>query len=172
MTERNSKGGFTLLEMLVASLLLTMMVVALSMVFSSSASAWRIGRAGVDGLHDMRHRLSEFQLASDNALPSLRGKGSGVGYVRPVWINGTSLIDSDGDAVSNGRGFDTKDVYGGAQGVETSGTKPFKGRISAGNVNAKGFRNYIIGVGSRGPDGEWNTKDDIATWPNERGGGI
>ncbi len=172
MTEQKSKGGFTLLEMLVASLLLSMMVVALSMVFSSSASAWRVGRAGVDGLHDMRHRLSEYQLSADNALPNLRGDGRGVGYVRAVWINGTSLVDADGDSVSNGRGFDTKDVYGGQMGVDTSGKKPFKSDLSGGSVNGKGFKNYVVGVGSAGPDLEWNTKDDIATWPNDMGGGI
>jgi len=106
MTTRNKRAGFTLLEMLVASLLLSMLVVALSMVFSSSASAWRIGRAGVDGLHDMRHRLSEYQLAADNALPNLKGEGTGIGYVRSVWVNGSSLIDQDGDNVSNGRVVD------------------------------------------------------------------
>jgi len=172
MTAQERKGGFTLLEMLVASLLLSMMVVALSMVFSSSASAWRIGRAGVDGLHEMRHRLSEYQLTSDNALPNLRGNGSGVGYVRAVWVSGSSLVDTDGDSVSNGRGFDTRDVYGGQSGIDTSGKKPFKNNLSAGTVNGNGFKNYIVGVGSAGPDLEWNTKDDIATWPNDMGGTL
>ena len=172
MTTRNKRAGFTLLEMLVASLLLSMLVVALSMVFSSSASAWRIGRAGVDGLHDMRHRLSEYQLAADNALPNLKGEGTGIGYVRSVWVNGSSLIDQDGDNVSNGRGFDTSDIFGGQSGVDTSGKKPFKTNLSAGSANGNSFKNYIVGVGSAGPDREWNTKDDIATWPNDTGGGI
>lgn len=172
MTYLNGKRGFTLLEMLVASLLLSMMVVALSMVFSSSASAWRIGRAGVDGLHDMRHRLSEYHLSADNALPNLRGEGVGVGYVRPVWMSGSSLVDQDGDDISNYRGFETKDIYGGQSGIDTSGKKPFKTGLSGGSVNGNGFRNYIVGAGSAGPDREWNTKDDIATWPNDLGGGI
>lgn len=168
MTERNGKGGFTLLEMLVASLLLSMMVVALSMVFSSSASAWRIGRAGVNGLHDMRHQLSEYQLSADNALPNLRGKGVGIGYVRPVWINGNELIDQDGGSISLGRGFDTKDVYGGQSGLDTTAKKPFKSGLSAGSVNGNSFRSYSVGVGSAGPDHEWDTKDDITTWPGKR----
>ena len=172
MTDPKSRGGFTLLEMLVASLLLTMLVVALSMVFSSSASAWRIGRAGVSGLHDMRHRHSEYQMSAANALPNLRGDGSGVGYVRSVWINGSSLVDQDGESASNGRGFDTKDIYGGATGVDASGKKPFKTGLSAGSANGNKYDNYIIGAGSRGPDHNWNTDDDIVTWPNDRGGGI
>lgn len=172
MTVQTTRGGFTLLEMLVASLLLSMLVVALSMVFSSSASAWRIGRAGVDGLHDIRHRLSEYQLASDNALPNLRGRGSGVGYVRAVWMKGSSqLVDIDGDT-AKARGFETTDVYGGQSGVDTSGRKPFKTDLSAGSVNGNSFKNYVVGAGSAGPDREWNTKDDIVTWPNDSRGGI
>jgi len=172
MTAHGTKGGFTLLEMLVASLLLSMMVVALSMVFSSSAASWRIGRAGVDGLHKMRHRSSDYQLSADNALPNLKGKGSGVGYVRAVWVSGSSLVDLDGNGVSNGRGFDTADVYGGQQGVDTSGNRPFKQDLSVGSANGNSYDNYVIGVGSAGPDHEWGTKDDIATWPNNKDGGI
>jgi len=78
--------------MLVASLLLSMLVVALSMVFSSSASAWRIGRAGVDGLHRMRHDLSGYQLAADNALPNLKGEGSGIGYIRSQPANAVGRL--------------------------------------------------------------------------------
>ena len=172
MTVSKQKGGFTLLEMLVASLLLSMMVVALSMVFSSSASAWRIGRAGVNGLHDMRHTLSDYQLAADNALPNLRGKGSGVGYVRAVWLDGSSMVDAGGDSVSLGRGFDTTTTSDGKQGVDSSGVRPYKTGLSAGSVNGNGYKNYIVGAGSAGPDHKWDTKDDIVTWPNETGGGL
>ena len=168
MTDHETKGGFTLLEMLVASLLLSMLIVALSMVFSSSATAWRIGRAGVTGLHDVRSRMSEFQLSADNALPHLKGKGNGIGFVRSVWANGTSLIDQDGESV-NGRGFDTQDPYGGKAGLD--GNKPFK-HNPVGSVRGNSFKQYIVGVGSAGPDHQWNTKDDIATWPNDTGGGI
>lgn len=172
MTGINGKRGFTLLEMLVASLLLSMMVVALSMVFSSSASAWRIGRAGVNGLHETRHKLSECQLASDNALPYLFGrtKGSSLGYIRSVWLDGKSLTDQDGVGVKNGRGFDTTDIYHGKFGVDPN--KPFKSRITVGSINGNSFMNYIVGVGSAGPDRQWNTKDDIATWPKDYGGGL
>ena len=171
MTDRNEKGGFTLLEMLVASLLLSMLVMALSMVFSSSATAWRIGRAGVTGLHDVRTKLSCYQLAADNALPNLMGKGSGVGYVRSVWIDGSSLIDQDGDRVTDGRGFTRDDIFNGRSGMDSSGNKPFK-HNPIGNLRGNSFQNYIIGVGSAGPDHVFDTKDDIATWPNKRDGGI
>ena len=41
------KRGFTILEMLVASLLLGMMVTVLTMIFNQSSIAWRTGIAGV-----------------------------------------------------------------------------------------------------------------------------
>lgn len=168
MTGSNAKRGFTLLEMLVASLLLSMMVVALSMVFSSSASAWRIGRAGVSGLHKIRYRMSGGQLAADNALPYIYGRNNNkVGYVRSVWLEEGSLTDQDGKSAS--RGFDTKNVYGSSSGVDT--TKPLD-RIDAGNANGNSFNGYVVGVGSSGPDGIWGTPDDIATWPKDYGGGI
>ena len=170
MSPVRKRGGFTLLEMLVASLLLSMMVVALSMVFSSSASAWRIGRAGVDGLHEMRHTFSYCQIAADNALPNLRGEGTGVGYVRAVWLNGDSFVDAGGASVSVKRGFDTRSD--GRAGVDTSGRRPYVKNISGGSVNGNGFKNYIVGAGSAGPDHKWDTKDDIVTWPNETGGGL
>ena len=170
MTVQTTRGGFTLLEMLVASLLLSMLVVALSMVFSSSASAWRIGSAGVRGLHSMRQRMSEYQLSSDNALPNLKGKGSAPGYVRAVWLNGSSLVDTDGETVDKVRGFETTDIYEGRSGIDT--TKPFKSNLSVGSASGNQVKNYTVGAGSAGPDRVWGTKDDIATWPNEPGGGI
>ena len=171
MTGLHAKRGFTLLEMLVASLLLSMMVVALSMVFSSSASAWRIGRAGVSGLHDVRKTLSKYQLTADNALPNLKGRGNGFGFVRSVWMNsnGSALIDQDGESV-DGRGFDTQDIYGGKSGLDISG--PSHTIQDLGSIRGNTIRNYIVGVGSAGPDRIWDTKDDIATWPGKTGGGI
>ena len=49
MTRRTSESGFTLLEVLVASMLLAMLITILTMVFNSSSIAWsmEIGRAHV-----------------------------------------------------------------------------------------------------------------------------
>ena len=89
-----------------------------------------------------------------------------------MWVNGSSLIDQDGDNLSSPRGFATGDEYGGQVGVEASGVRPYKKVNSVGSVNGNGFKNYMVGVGSRGPDMVWDTKDDIATWPSDTGGGI
>ena len=44
------KKGFTIIELLVASLLLGLLVTILTMVFNQSSIAWRIGTAGVSDL--------------------------------------------------------------------------------------------------------------------------
>ena len=46
------KKGFTILELLVASLLLGMLMTILTMIFNQSSIAWRTGVAGVADLVD------------------------------------------------------------------------------------------------------------------------
>ena len=52
------RRGFTLLELMVASLLLSMLVTVLTMVFNSASIAWRTGTAGVAELKDVRTELA------------------------------------------------------------------------------------------------------------------
>ena len=47
------KKGFTLLEVLVASLLMGMLVTILTMIFNQSSIAWRTGRASVADLAEI-----------------------------------------------------------------------------------------------------------------------
>ena len=46
------RRGFTILELLVASLLLGMLVTILTMIFNQSSIAWRTGVAGVADLDE------------------------------------------------------------------------------------------------------------------------
>ena len=48
------REGFTLVEVLVASLLLGMLVTILTMVFNQSSIAWRTGKASVSVIDKMR----------------------------------------------------------------------------------------------------------------------
>ena len=70
MKRLNDRSGFTLIEMLVASLLLGMLVTILTMVFNSSSIAWRTGKAGVSQLSLMRRQLS---LAGDQSILKCTG---------------------------------------------------------------------------------------------------
>ncbi len=56
-----ARDGFTLIEVLVASLLLSMLVVILTMVFNQSSIAWRTGKASVSQMDEMRRELSRTQ---------------------------------------------------------------------------------------------------------------
>ena len=59
--KRCRQRGFTLIEVLVASLLLGMLVVILTMVFNQSSIAWRTGKASVAEMDGMRRLLSQTQ---------------------------------------------------------------------------------------------------------------
>ena len=62
------KRGFTIIELLVASLLLGLLVTILTMVFNQSSIAWRTGVAGVADLDDIRDNIAELRDEADNAF--------------------------------------------------------------------------------------------------------
>ena len=61
------KRGFTILELLVASMLLGMLVTILTMLFNQSSIAWRTGVAGVADLDEVRTNVAELRDEADNA---------------------------------------------------------------------------------------------------------
>jgi prepilin-type N-terminal cleavage/methylation domain-containing protein len=62
------KKGFTILELLVASLLLGILTTILTMIFSQSSIAWRTGTAVVADLDDVRDNVAEIREEADNAF--------------------------------------------------------------------------------------------------------
>lgn len=160
------KGGFTLIEMLVAALLLGMLISMLTMVFTASASAWRLGEGGAWGLRTARRDLSACQRAATDALPHIKGRtDSGVVYISSVWVDGSSLKTSYGNSAR--RGYDNNPPAGlGAEGA--SGSQPGVRVDGIKLETSKGARNYLVGAGSAGPDGEWDTDDDITSWPEDK----
>ena len=83
------RGGFTLVEVLVASLLLGMLVTILTMVFNQSSIAWRTGKASVAEMDKMRRYYSQVQRYADNALPG--GQGKDAGRIVGAWEGDGSL---------------------------------------------------------------------------------
>ena len=69
MTRRDSESGFTLLEVLVASMLLGMLITILTMVFNSSSIAWSTGKAGVAAMDKVRNDMAAAGMVADNAVP-------------------------------------------------------------------------------------------------------
>ena len=182
MTRRVSESGFTLREVLVASILLGMLVTILTMVFNSSSIAWRTGKASVAEMDDVRKGIAGAGLAVDNAIPRVDTqnpqewgcivgpwKTDGTMRKRGVEKMASSRIASD---VWSTLTLDSKikspnqDV-GPGKWVRSTGIQLWAelapGRIGLGrNVSS-----FAVGVMSQGPD-LVKTTDDISTWPDTK----
>lgn len=167
------KRGFTILELLVASLLLSMLVTILTMLFNQSSVAWTSGLASVSDLSEERMSLGTYHDVEDDLLPGITQKNAQGGNsdnrelqyrTVSIWKKG-----SVNQLRQNERAFDvvnwgqasTKvtDIKSAANGAaQTSGA-------SARHPNREG--GVVIGVWSAGPDRKWGTSDDINTFPEE-----
>ncbi len=161
------KRGFTLLEMLVASLLLGMLVSLLTTMFSQSSIAWAAGVATVADMDRTRQDIAAVQAASDVLLDK---EGDVVRSVfqdmttRQFSRNGRAVerMDSGNSKVSEVKSrFDTPSSWA-PIGVNSVGGVGETGRVGMGDGNA-----YVVGVTSLGPDGKKDTWDDITTWPTD-----
>ncbi len=160
------KDGFTLLEVLVASVLMGMLVTILTMIFNQSAIAWRTGKAGVADLSESERQMARIQSLADNVLPYTGGNNFSV--VSP-WDD----ADTDSSSTFNRRAVRrTSSLRTGAASVggTYSGSDAGKGnwrQSGLGSPDMNGGRAFVVGVRSAGPDGDWDTEDDISTWPDE-----
>ena len=139
-----SRNGFTLLEVMVASLLLGILVTALTMVFNQSSVAWRVGMAGVVNLSDTRSDLGKKHDNYDNILPGLK-TAEDMGYrAVSLWKDGRLRTDRAFDAV-NAKTAKAQSISSASAGQSAS--------------------LFTVGVRSYGPDGQLGTVDDITTYP-------
>ncbi len=160
------RGGFTLVEVLVASLLLSMLVVILTMVFNQSSIAWRTGKASVAQLDKTRRYLSQTQRQADDVLPGVQAGGVQVGRVVSAWKqtewNGTAgslrkrAVEQLGSTKLDASAIDPTSN-------EKSWYRPTLDlKYELGSMNP-----FTIGVWSYGPDGLPDTDDDISSWPDD-----
>lgn len=162
---RKGKTGFTLLELLVASLLLSMLLTILTMMFNQTSMAWRTGRAGVADLDQSRQLLSEYQVMMDNAIPKLNGNGS--------YYVVTSPWGRDGEIAKRGYENISDSVGGTRLFVSVAGTPPVAWNdenrlgsvVSVQGGGSSAQSGFIVGVTSAGPDKVFGTSDDITTLP-------
>ena len=157
------KRGFTIIELLVASLLLGMLVSILTMIFNQSSVAWRTGVAGVADLDLVRQNVAEIREEADNAY---------------VWNNRMQRLlgvwDENGDLRKRAWNVDTE------AGETVASTKYLESKLSVpkrledfkiigvGNGDAGGsLKTYTVNVKSAGPDKEFGTWDDIRSFPDE-----
>ena len=166
MSPRVDRCGFTLIEVLVASLLLSMLVVILTMVFSQTSIAWRTGRASVSQMDKMRRELSQTQRQADNILPGAKDND---------WDKLAKVVSPWKD--SDWRGNDLRkraiEEFKDKTLLEKNDIRPDQPSKLPWQLPNQDFmdgrfgklRNFIVGVKSLGPDGEPDTEDDISTWP-------
>ena len=169
MKRLNDRSGFTLIEMLVASLLLGMLVTILTMVFNSSSIAWRTGKAGVSQLSLMRRQLSLAQNRADNLLPRIDiEKKSLVGLVAGAW-HADGTVRARAVSYYKEDGFFQKPNFDSYRSDDASlnTAPPWQQLNNLGTLRYGSSHAYTVGVLSYGPDGKIDTDDDISTWPDE-----
>jgi len=158
------RRGFTILELLVASLLLGMLMTILTMIFNQSSIAWRTGVAGVTNMSEARQVISGVRYKADNAYPDKDGQ----------LMNVKSVFSENGTIVSSREEYITS--FGGAPGfnrVEAPGPdgddveNSCKPVPDCGSGTAKDQSTYVVNVMSKGPDGKEDTYDDIWSFPDD-----
>lgn len=180
MTRRAAESGFTLIEILVASMLMAMLITILTMVFNSSSIAWSTGKASVSEMDHVRRRMSAASLIADGAVPRVdagdsKQWGCLVGPWRPdgalrhralVGVTG-GASGSDPDQSLYKKAWDDLMLGSEVRQGASSGNQQLWATLSSLDVQTSGnAKDYVVGVWSLGPDGNPNSGDDISTWPD------
>ncbi len=159
------RSGFTLLEVLVASVLMGMLVTILTMIFNQSAIAWRIGKAGVADMTETERNLSRIHFMADSVLPYMGDNYCAVSPWDDSGSSDSSTLQRRGvrKASELKKGLNTvSGNFGNADAGKNSWQKS-----GLGKVDTKSYANFVVGVRSDGPDRLPDTEDDITTWPDE-----
>ena len=170
MTRRASESGFTLLEILVASMLLAMLITILTMVFNSSSIAWSTGKASVAEMDEVRRKMSAASIAADNAVPGVEVNNRNTwGYLVGPWDSNGKIRKGSRAIQRTGVGDNVlaKPSLGSGEDAWMYKNEQLWATLNPGSVRISGkAKSYAVGVWSLGPDGKENTGDDISTWPD------
>ena len=168
------KKGFTLIEVLVASMLMGMLVAVLTMAFNQSAVAWRTGKAGVSRLTEARQQMMWYHATAARALPHLQrvgyNKGTGrwecdTGARFEKYLIQNAWDDKTGDL--NVRGLAAPETIRGVSLIEFE-YPDSKWRQSGAGGAADSVDAVTVGVMSAGPNRKWGDDDDISSWPEKK----
>lgn len=155
------RRGFTILELLVASLLLGMLVSILTMIFNQSSIAWRTGVAGVADLDEVRDNIAEVREEADNLFVH----GAKAYRITGLWQkNGelrTRACNVDTSTSSDELVLLKDKVDGTTKGADIDTVK-----VGGSSSVGRSVKSYTVGVTSMGPDPDYDY-DDITTWPDE-----
>lgn len=166
------RRGFTILELLVASLLLSILVTILTMVFNQSSIAWRTGVAGVSELGKTREQFGTIHDIEDDALPGLGMSGVSADN-RDIEFRTVSIFKNwsggSGTPVPTTTGRLCENIkWQNAPRWTVTDSAVCKGeKRNMSSASSAGGDAFIVGVRSAGPDRNFNTADDVDTFPKE-----
>ena len=103
MKTTNKRGGFSMIEMLVAAAILTVLVMMLAMLFQGTSTAWRIGVKRANGYKRIRSAIGAMQRDATAAVdencidPRIRQKLGGGGQSFNGGLNFYTLTGTGAD---------------------------------------------------------------------------
>ena len=164
-----SHQGFTIIELLVASLLLGMLVTILTMIFNQSSIAWRIGVAATSNMDDVRDNIAALREEADNAFVYNNEIYRTVG----LWKNdGSGLRDRavgvQGSTVFSEIGAEAKFLKNQANSFVLQ-RKPWNnnGMIGVDGADKRSNPNFTVNVMSKGPRNDENDWQAIYSQPDD-----
>lgn len=154
------KRGFTILELLVASLLLGLLVSVLTMLFNQSSISWRTGVSSVEDLNKVRRNIASLRDEADNAY---------------VWNNKTHFLlglwDDENEGELRTRAWNIGDEEGVKSASQIpdniSENDPMTRNVGEADDAETKFRSYVINVKSAGPNKVFGDYDDIWSYPDD-----
>lgn len=164
------RRGFTILELLVASLLLGMLTTILTMVFTQSSVTWRLGTAIVADLDDVRDNMAEIREEADNAF----AWGGQVRRIVSPWDKNGALRKRACDAP--GAGVEQEEtalvLSQKASSLATTGRRMLwtsaVNMLSVGTTTAPpNYDTYTVNVMSGGPNNDIMDWQAIWSYPDD-----
>lgn len=166
------RRGFTILELLVAALLLGMLVTVLTMVFNQSSIAWRTGVAGLLDMDEVRDNVAAVRDEAD----SIYIWNNEIHRTVSIWKEG----GAGGKPQLRRRAVDSSDNSDVEEREKVQFLKG-KAELRKDNLEAKHAfgpvdvkqsdsepgKNWIVNVKSCGPNGVLNDYDDIWSNPDD-----
>ena len=176
------RRGFTILELLVAALLLGMLVTILTMIFNQSSIAWRTGVAGLIDMDEVRdniaavrdeadciyiwnnkvHRTLSIWDEKNNDTPPLKCRAIDDADYEGKKKLKEQLCDWELGFVQNRTVINTSSLQS-----DMPELRQAIGPVDVKQSESQAGRNWIVNVKSSGPNGVLNDYDDIWSNPDD-----
>ena len=166
------KRGFTIIELLVASMLLGMLLSILTMLFNQSSISWRTGAAGVADLDEVRDNVAAVRDEADNLYPwknelhrtvSIWNEKSGGS--RPQ-LKKRAIDSTDNTDVREAEKVQILKSESELKKDEPDIQRTF-GPVNVKQSESQSGKNWIVNVKSCGPNRVLNDYDDIWSNPDD-----